>query len=121
MTLIAYGAMVDVALRAAEALAGEASVEVLDLRTVWPLDEEAILGSLARTSRALCAAGGELVARRRRPGALADRARGLRAARRAAALIAAPIAPVPFAPELEDAYIPSVDRVVEEVRRLGAY
>ena len=31
---------------------GEASVEVLDLRTVWPLDEEAILGSLARTSRA---------------------------------------------------------------------
>ena len=37
------------------------------------------------------------------------------------ALIAAPIAPVPFAPELEDAYIPSLERVVEELRRLGGY
>ena len=36
-------------------------------------------------------------------------------------LVAAPISPVPFAPELEDAYLPSVERVVEEVRRLRAY
>jgi pyruvate dehydrogenase E1 component beta subunit len=36
-------------------------------------------------------------------------------------LVAAPIAAVPFAPELEDAYIPSVERVVEELRRLGGY
>jgi pyruvate dehydrogenase E1 component beta subunit len=43
--------MVDLALRAADALAGEASLEVLDLRTVWPLDDEAILASLGRTSR----------------------------------------------------------------------
>jgi len=84
VTLIAYGAMVDLGLRAADVLAGEASVEVLDLRTVWPLDETAILESLARTSRALRAAGGELVARSCGAGALADRARGLRAARRAA-------------------------------------
>jgi pyruvate/2-oxoglutarate/acetoin dehydrogenase E1 component len=35
--------------------------------------------------------------------------------------VAAPIAPVPFAPELEDAYIPSLERVVEELRRLSAY
>ena len=83
-TLSTYGASVDLALRAADALASEASVEVLDLRTVWPLDDEAILDALAGTSRVLRAAGGELVARRRRPGALARRARGLRAARRPA-------------------------------------
>ena len=84
VTLIAYGAMVDVALRAADALDGEASVEVLDLRTVWPLDDEAILGVARAHLARLRAAGGELVDRRRRPGALADRARGLRAARRPA-------------------------------------
>src|SRR5664279_2964531 len=52
VTVGAYGAMVDLALRAAEELAAEASVELLDLRTVWPLDSDAILASLARTSRA---------------------------------------------------------------------
>ncbi len=51
---IAYGAMVDVALRAADALDGEASVEVLDLRTVWPLDDDAILG-VARAAPRACA------------------------------------------------------------------
>ena len=121
VTLIAYGAMVDVALRAAEELAGEASLEVLDLRTVWPLDEAAILESLARTSRvcvlqeassSLGAAGTVLSLIAREGFELLDAP---------PALIAAPIAPVPFAPELEDAYIPSAERVVEEVRRLSAY
>ena len=84
VTVVAYGAMVDVALRAATALADEASVEVLDLRTVWPLDGDAILASLARHLARLRAAGGELVDRRRGRRALADRARGLRVARRAA-------------------------------------
>ena len=54
VTLIAYGAMVDVALRAADALASEASVEVLDLRTVWPLDDDAIL-ERARGAPRACA------------------------------------------------------------------
>ena len=45
--------MVDVALRAAAELDDEASVEVLDLRTVWPIDGDAILESIGRTSR-LC-------------------------------------------------------------------
>ena len=121
MTLIAYGAMVDVGLRAAGELAGEASVEVLDLRTVWPLDEGAILESLARTSRAcvlqeasssLGAAGQVLSLIAREGFELLDAP---------PVLVAAPVAPVPFAPELEDAYIPSLERVVEELRRLGGY
>ena len=48
--MIAYGAMVHVALEATEDLDG-ASVEVLDLRSLVPLDEEAILDSVARCSK----------------------------------------------------------------------
>jgi pyruvate/2-oxoglutarate/acetoin dehydrogenase E1 component len=121
VTVVAYGAMVDLALRAAEELAAEASVEVLDLRTVWPLDSDAILASLARTSRAcvlqeasssLGAAGQVLSLIAREGFELLDAP---------PVLVAAPNAPVPFAPELEDAYIPSVERVVDELRRLGGY
>ena len=121
VTVVAYGALVDLALRAAEELADEASLEVLDLRTVWPLDEDAILASLARTSRACIlqeasssiGAAGQVLSLIAREGfELLDAP---------PVLIAAPIAPVPFAPELEDAYIPSLERVIDEVRRLGAY
>ena len=85
VTLVTYGAMVDVALRAAEQLDDEASVEVLDLRTVWPLDDGGDPGLAGPHVAALRAAGGELVARRGGRGALARGPRGLRAARRPAA------------------------------------
>ncbi len=121
MTVVTYGGMVDVALRAAAELDDEASVEVLDLRTVWPLDGEAVLESIGRTSR-LCVlqeassslgAAGEVLSLVAREGFELLDAPPL--------LIAAPNAPVPFAPELEDAYIPSLERVVSELRRLGGY
>jgi pyruvate/2-oxoglutarate/acetoin dehydrogenase E1 component len=121
VTVIAYGAMVDVAVRAATGLENEASVEVLDLRTVWPLDGEAVLESLARTSRvcvlqeassSIGAAGAVLSLIAQEGFELLDAP---------PVLVAAPVSPVPFAPELEDAYIPSVERVTEELRRLGAY
>ena len=51
VTLVAYGAMVPVCERAADALEGEASVEVLDLRSLRPLDEDALLASAAKTGR----------------------------------------------------------------------
>jgi hypothetical protein len=51
VTLVAYGAMVPVAEAAADELGGEASVEVLDIRTLKPLDEEALLASAAKTGR----------------------------------------------------------------------
>jgi pyruvate/2-oxoglutarate/acetoin dehydrogenase E1 component len=113
--------MVDVAVRAAAALEHEASVEVLDLRTVWPLDRDAMLESLARTSRvcvlqeassSIGAAGAVLSLIAQEGFELLDAP---------PVLVAAPVAPVPFAPELEDAYIPSLERVTDELRRLGAY
>src|SRR5207248_5805568 len=51
VTLVAYGAMVPLCERAADALAGQASVEVLDIRTLKPLDEDALLASAAKTGR----------------------------------------------------------------------
>jgi pyruvate/2-oxoglutarate/acetoin dehydrogenase E1 component len=51
ITLIAYGAMVPMAEVAAESL--DASVEILDVRSLWPLDEETLLASVAKTGRAV--------------------------------------------------------------------
>ncbi len=52
LTLVTYGGMVPVSLRAAERV--EASVEVIDLRTLFPWDRETVLESVAKTSRLLC-------------------------------------------------------------------
>src|SRR5207248_1652664 len=55
MTLVAYSAMVQDALAAAEELASEGTeVEVVDLRTVKPLDTDTVMASVARTGRLLC-------------------------------------------------------------------
>jgi pyruvate dehydrogenase E1 component beta subunit len=51
LTIVAYGAMTHVALAAAEALTDEASCEVLDLRSLKPLDEDGLLASVAKTGR----------------------------------------------------------------------
>ena len=116
-TVITYGAGVDLALQAAEGL----DAEILDLRTVWPLDEEAILGSLAKTSRLLVlqeaprssGAAGQVLS-------LAAR-QGFELLDAPPVLVAPPDTPVPFAPELEDAFRPSADRVREALVELLAY
>jgi pyruvate/2-oxoglutarate/acetoin dehydrogenase E1 component len=116
-TIVTCGAGVDLALRAAEGL----DVEVLDLRTLWPLDGSLVLESVARTSRLLVlqevsrssgVAGHilSLVAREAFEGA-----------RRAACCRRPARHPVPFAPELEDAYLPSVEKIRAAVEELLAY
>ena len=110
-----YGAGVDLAVRAVD----ELDVEILDLRTVWPLDDDAILESLAKTSRILVlqeaarsiGAAGQVLSLVAREGfELLDAP---------PALVAPPDTPVPFAPELEDAYIPSVERVRAALEELA--
>ena len=107
-----YGAGVDLALRAAAALRAEADVEVLDLRTVWPLDEAAIL-DVARAHQPRAGAAGGARARSASPArSLSLVARdGFELLDAPPALIAPPDTPVPFAPELEDAYLPSEEPV----------
>lgn len=120
LTVIAYGAMVHAALEAAEQLDG-ASVEVLDLRSLAPLDTDAILASVAKTSKALvldeanrtCAAGAEVAS------LIADRAFEMLdgPVRR----LATPDAPIPFSPPLEQAVIPTPQRIAEACRELLDY
>jgi pyruvate/2-oxoglutarate/acetoin dehydrogenase E1 component len=120
LTVIAYGAMVHTALEATEDLDG-ASVEVLDLRSLVPLDEEAILGSVRKTSKVLvvdeanetCAAGAQVAA------LIADR--GFEDLDGPVRRIATPDVPIPFSPPLEQAVLPSVDRVKEAARELLEY
>ena len=117
VTLIAYGAMVPVCERAARELEGEASCEIVDLRSLRPLDEETILTSVAKTGRIVIVHE-------------APRTAGFGA--ELAALIAekaifdlhGPVVrvtgfdvPYPYW-MLEDAYVPSPARVAAAVRRL---
>jgi 2-oxoisovalerate dehydrogenase E1 component beta subunit len=120
LTVIAYGAMVHTAMEATEDLDG-ASVEVLDLRSLVPLDEEAILASVAKTSKVLivdeanetCAAGAQVAA------IVADR--GFEDLDGPVRRLATPDVPIAFSPTLEQALLPSVDRVKEAARELLEY
>jgi 2-oxoisovalerate dehydrogenase E1 component beta subunit len=120
LTVIAYGAMVHTALEATEDLDG-ASVEVLDLRSLVPLDEEAILASVAKTSKVLildeanetCAAGAQVAA------VIAEK--GFEDLDGPVRRVATPDVPIPFSPPLEQALLPSVERVKEAARELLEY
>ena len=117
VTLVAYGAMVPLAERAAAALDGEASVEVLDIRTLKPLDEAALLSSAAKTGRVVilqeaprtCGYGAELAA------ILAEKA--MLDLQAPVARVTGYDVPYPYW-QIEDAYMPSVERVADAVRRL---
>lgn len=116
-TVVTYGAGVDMALQAADGL----DLEVLDLRTLWPLDQALVLESLARTSRLL------VLQEAPRSSGVAGQILSLVAREgfhnldAPPALVAPPDTPVPFAPELEDAYLPSVTTVRAAVEELLAY
>ncbi len=120
LTVIAYGAMVHTAMEATEDLDG-ASIEVLDLRSLVPLDEEAILASVRKTSKvviideanATCAAGAQVSA------LIAERA--WEDLDGPVVLVATPDVPIPFSPTLEQAVLPQVDDVKEACRELIAY
>ncbi|WP_328805708.1 alpha-ketoacid dehydrogenase subunit beta [Sabulicella rubraurantiaca] len=117
-TVVAYGAAVHWATEAAATLEGEGiEAEVLDLRSLQPWDEAAVLESLSRTHRLVIAqeaveafgVGAEIAARMAEIGF--DELDGpiLR--------VGAPFTPVPFAKELESAYRPDAARIAAAVRR----
>jgi pyruvate/2-oxoglutarate/acetoin dehydrogenase E1 component len=120
LTLVAYGAMVPVCLRAADELRASeigASVEVLDLRSLKPLDEEALLASAAKTGRVVlvqeaprtCGYAAELAAILAEKALLDLQAPVLR--------VTGYDVPYPYW-QIEDAYMPSVARVVDAARTL---
>ena len=122
VTVITYGSMVHTALETADRLEGDGvSVGVLDLRTLKPLDTDAILEATAATGKVVvthaanqtAGVGAEVVAR---------------IAEHGFDLLDGPIVrlggadtPVPFSPPLEDAYRPDVEKLATAIRRLAAY
>ena len=115
LTLVAYGAMVPLCERAADEI--DASVEVLDLRSLKPLDEEALLASAAKTGRVVLVQEAPRV-----NGFAAELAAIL--AEKAILDLRGPVlrvtgfdVPYPYW-KIEDAYMPSVERVVDAARRL---
>jgi len=122
LTIVTYGAMVWVALDAAAKLAEEgASVEVVDLRTLLPLDRETVCQSVRKTSKAL------LLHEDTRTGGLA----GELAASITESVweyldgplvrVTSPDTPVPYSPPLEEAFLPNTAKVVEKARWLWRY
>lgn len=122
LTVVTYGAMVHLALELAERLAKEgASLEVIDLRTLAPLDKDCFLESVRKTGRALVlheahltsGFGGEVAA------IIAEHAwESLDApVKRIGSLDV----PIPFSPTLEDAVLPSAEKIERAARFLLEY
>jgi len=122
LSIITYGAMVYTALDAAAELEKEGvSVEVLDLRSILPLDEDAILETAKKTSKIIVlheatltgGPGGEIVAR------IAEKA--FEYLDGPIVRVASADTPVPYSPPLEEAFLPQVSDVLEAARKLAAY
>lgn len=119
VSVITYSRMVGEAEKAAEILAGEnISVEVIDLRSLQPLDTEAILASVRKTNRAAVVheavrfggLGGEIASQ------IQEHAFDYLDA--PVSRVGAPFSPVPFSPVLEQAYLPNADKIVIEIRQM---
>lgn len=119
VTIVALGRQVHSAMDAARQLDGEGiHATVIDPRTTSPLDEDAILESLEETGRLVvvdeanprCSFATDIAALAAGPGFASLRA--------PVKLVTAPHAPVPFAPSLEDLYIPGADDICAAVRAI---
>jgi pyruvate/2-oxoglutarate/acetoin dehydrogenase E1 component len=122
VSIITYAAMLHVALEAAEVAAKEGiSVEVLDLRTLLPLDEEAVLATAAKTGKVIVlheatltgGPGGEVAA------LIAERV--FEHLDAPVVRLAPPDTPVPYSPPLEAYFLPNADRVANAIRALYDY
>ena len=123
VTLVTYGLMLHYCLEAANILAGEGtSVEVVDLRSLKPLDTETIVGSVKRTGKML------IVHEDNMTGGVGAEVAAV-AAQEAFDYLDGPVTrlcgpdipTMPYAPTLEDAYMPNTDGIARALRDLAAY
>jgi 2-oxoisovalerate dehydrogenase E1 component beta subunit len=122
LTIITWGSMLYVADEAAEALAKDrVSVEIIDLRSIIPFDEEAILESVSKTNRVIILHEAPLTG-----GAGAEFA--ARIAEKAFDYLDAPVkrvasldVPTPYSPPLEAAWLPNAQKVIAAARELLSY
>lgn len=119
VTIVAWGSMVPRALAAAELLARDGvSAEVVDLRSLVPLDKEAVLGSVSKTGRLV------IVQEATRTSGFAAEVAAVVAEEGFDLLdapikrVTAPDTPIPFSPVLEDAWLPNEEKVARAVREI---
>ncbi len=122
IAVITYGAMVWTALEAAKELEKEGvSLEVVDLRSLLPYDEDAVLESVRKCSKAI------LLHEDTRIGGMAGELAAVISEKAFADLdgplvrVTAPDTPVPFSPPLEEFFLPNAQKVIEAARKLAAY
>jgi 2-oxoisovalerate dehydrogenase E1 component beta subunit len=122
LSIITYGSMLWTALEAAEILAKDGlSCDVLDLRTLLPLDEDAILSSVAKTSKCIilhedtrtAGLGAEIAA------SISEKA--FEYLDGPILRVTAPDTPVPYSPTLEKAFLPNTQSLLDAARKLAAY
>jgi pyruvate/2-oxoglutarate/acetoin dehydrogenase E1 component len=122
IAVITYGAMVWTALEAADLLAREGiSLEVVDLRTLLPYDEQCVLSSASKCGKVI------LLHEDSRTGGMAGELAAVIAGKAFEDLdgpivrVTAPDTPVPFSPPLENQFLPNAQKVAEAARQLAAY
>jgi 2-oxoisovalerate dehydrogenase E1 component beta subunit len=122
VSIVTYAAMLHVAMEAAEAAAKEGiEVEVLDIRTLLPLDEEAIVATAAKTGKVIVlheatrtgGPGGEIAA------LISERA--FEYLDSPVVRMAPPDTPVPYSPPLEEYFLPNAEKVGKAIRALYEY
>jgi len=122
LTIVTYGAMVWTALDAARTLEAEGiDAEVVDLRTLFPMDEERVLESVAKTNKAI------LLHEATRTGGIGAEIAAVLSERCFEYLdgplvrVTAPDTPVPYSPPLEEAFLPNAEKLCRAARALAAY
>ena len=122
LTIISYAAMMHTSLEAAEALAKEGiEAEVIDLRTLLPLDEETILQSVRKTNRCL------VVHEDTKTGGIAGEITAILCEKAFGDLdgplmrVTALDTPVPYSPPLEDYFLPNAKKVFDAAKELARY
>jgi 2-oxoisovalerate dehydrogenase E1 component beta subunit len=122
IAVITYGAMVWTALEAAQELEKEGlSLEVVDLRTLLPYDEQTVLASVRKCNKVI------LLHEDTRTGGMASELAALIAEQAFEDLdgpivrVTAPDTPVPYSPPLEEYFLPNAQKVIAAARKLAAY
>lgn len=118
VTIATYGLMVANSLKAAEALKKEGiDVEVVDLRTLSPIDTDTVIESVEGTGRLVCVDEANPRCSIASDVSAKVAQEAFKALKAPIEMVTAPHAPVPFSPVLEDLYIPSPNRIADAVRK----
>ena len=118
ITIVTYGLMVQKSLEAADMLKkDDIDVEVVDLRTLSPIDMDTVIESVEETGRLVCVDEANPRCSIATDVSACVARDAFKALKSPIEMVTPPHTPVPFSPSLEDLYIPSADRIADAVRK----